>query len=320
MPDHDVSVMAYLHYDPTLPPNPSESGWDETTGSLLVNKFTTNSLLAAISAVVYNSATNSYDYAKVKAITVVGTLSRYDWEMLIGSRFTNLTYLDVSRTTGLSTTSYDGYDRGYTLTTLLLPATVSTIGYNTFNNFTALRSITCYAATPPKVENNGFSGVPTDATVYVPAESLPLYAEADGWKELFRSDNVREEGTVIRARDITRNYGEEVDEYYFEMIGERVLGMPKITCAATKTSPAGEYPIVVERGSIQGDNVSFVNGKLTIVGGPVGTLEGGEATGIDHPSTPNTHHPSPIYDLQGRLVESQSSKGVVIVNKKKIVK
>ena len=183
MPDHDVSVMAYLHYDPTLPPNPSESGWDETTGSLLVNNFTTNSLLAAISAVVYNSATNSYDYAKVKAITVVGTLSRYDWEMLIGSRFTNLTYLDVSRTTGLSTTSYDGYDRGYTLTTLLLPATVSTIGYNTFNNFTALRSITCYAATPPKVESNGFSGVPTDATVYVPAESLPLYMEADVWKD-----------------------------------------------------------------------------------------------------------------------------------------
>ena len=141
-----------------------------------------NSLLAAISAVVYNSATNSYDYAKVKAITVVGTLSRYDWEMLIGSRFTNLTYLDVSRTTGLSTTSYDGYDRGYTLTTLLLPATVSTIGYNTFNNFTALRSITCYAATPPKVESNGFAGVPTDAAVYVPAESLPLYMEADVWK------------------------------------------------------------------------------------------------------------------------------------------
>ena len=183
MPDHNVSVMAYLHYAPTLPPNPSESGWDETTGSLLVNNFTTNSLLAAISAVVYNSATNSYDYAKVKAITVVGTLSRYDWEMLIGSRFTNLAYLDVSRTTGLSTTSYDGYDRGYTLTTLLLPATVSTIGYNTFNNFTALRSITCYAATPPKVENNAFYNVPTDATVYVPAESLPLYMEADVWKD-----------------------------------------------------------------------------------------------------------------------------------------
>ena len=183
MPDHNVRVMAYLHYAPTLPPNPSESGWDEETGSLLVNKFTTNSLLGAISTVVYNSATNSYDYAKVKAITVIGTLSRYDWEMLIGNRFPNLTYLDVSRTTGLSTTSYDGYDRGYTLTTLLLPATVSTIGYNTFNNFTALRSITCYAATPPKVESNGFSGVPTDATVYVPAESLPLYMEADVWKD-----------------------------------------------------------------------------------------------------------------------------------------
>lgn len=183
MPDHDVNVMAYLHYAPTLPPNPSESGWDEATGSLLVNKFTTNNLLGAISTAIYNSVTNSYDYAKVKAITVVGTLSRYDWEMLIGSRFTNLTYLDVSRTAGLSTTSYDGYDRGNTLTTLLLPATVSTIGYRTFYNFTNLRSITCYAATPPEVESDAFYGVPTDATVYVPAESLPLYMEANVWKD-----------------------------------------------------------------------------------------------------------------------------------------
>lgn len=182
MPDHNVSVMAYLHYAPTLPPNPSESGWDEETGSLLVNKFTTNSLLGAISTVVYNSATNSYDYAKVKAITVIGTLSRYDWEMLIGSRFPNLTYLDVSRTAGLSTTSYDSYDRGNTLATLLLPATISTIGSRTFYNFENLRSITCYAATPPEVENNAFYNVPTDATVYVPAESLPLYMEANVWK------------------------------------------------------------------------------------------------------------------------------------------
>lgn len=183
MPDHNVSVMAYLHYAPTLPPNPSESGWDEETGSLLVNKFTTNSLLGAISSVVYNSATNNYDYAKVKAITVIGTLSRFDWEMLISDRFPNLTYLDVSRTAGLSTTSYDSYGRGYTLATVLLPATVSTIGSRTFYNFENLRSITCYAVTPPEVENNAFYNVPNDAIVYVPAESLPLYMEANVWKD-----------------------------------------------------------------------------------------------------------------------------------------
>ena len=184
-----------------------------------------------------------------------------------------------------------------------LPTTVTTLGHRSFANVLIMREMHVRNAHPAAVQDDTFEGVdPGFLLLCIPAGSRPLYAEADGWKELFRSDNVREEGTVIRARDITRNYGEEVDEYYFEMIGERVLGMPKITCAATKTSPAGEYPIVVERGSIQGDNVSFVNGKLTIVGGPVGTQDGGEATGIDHPSTPNTHHPSPIYDLQGRLV------------------
>ena len=153
-----------------------------------------------------------------------------------------------------------------------LPTSLTTIGQRALANMPVLRELRAKNAYPATVAGNTFDGVdPGFLLLRIPAGSRPLYAEADGWKALFRSDNVQEVGTIIRARDLTRNYGEETDEYYFEMIGERVSGMPKITCAATKTSPAGEYPIVVERGSITSDNVTYVNGTLTIVGGPVGS-------------------------------------------------
>ena len=43
----------------------------------------------------------------------------------------------------------------------------------------------------------------------------------------------------------------------------------------------------------------------------------GIPTAIEHPS-PNTHHPSPIYDLQGRRVEN-AQKGIYIMNGRKVV-
>ena len=181
MPDHDVNVVAYHHYAPTLPPNPNESGWDESTGTLTVNHFTPGQLLSAINMMV------NKEYSKVKAITVIGSIKNNDWDDLLN--FSDLAYIDISQTVGLSETSYDSWTRAHypkesePLATLLLPSTITTIGNRTFYNYTALRNITCFAATPPKVYEQSFYGVPTDAQVFVPAESLPLYMAAEGWKD-----------------------------------------------------------------------------------------------------------------------------------------
>ena len=40
--------------------------------------------------------------------------------------------------------------------------------------------------------------------------------------------------------------------------------MPSLSCEATATSPVGEYPIVITKGSVTNDNDSYVNGTLTI--------------------------------------------------------
>ena len=199
-----------------------------------------------------------------------------------------------------------------------LPASLKTIGDRAFANVLIMRELHVSGYTPATATTTTFEGVdPGFLMLYLRAGSRAFYEEAEGWSQLFKSDNVKEVGTLIRARNLTRNYGEDVDEYYFEIIGERVYGLPQISCEATKTSPAGDYPIVVSRGTITADDVTYVNGTLTIVGGPVGMTDGGEATGITSSSV--TLPASPIYDLQGREVE-KTSKGIYIQNNKKVMK
>lgn len=190
MPDKDVTITAHAHYAPELPPNPNESGWDEGTGSIIVNAFTPGKLQDAIYKFLYDPEIYNTDFSKVKAITAVGVITEDDWlSIFLYDTFKNLTYLDLSRTTGLSemgTRYYNpGSSKNETLTTLLLPATIESIeNYAYFDRLEALKSLTCYATTPPKIIANDFGKLPADVVVYVPAESLPLYMEADEWKEL----------------------------------------------------------------------------------------------------------------------------------------
>lgn len=73
-------------------------------------------------------------------------------------------------------------------------------------------------------------------------------------------------GTLaLTAKSYTREYGEENPAFEFEQSGTAILrGTPSITCAATKTSAVGTYDIVIAKGSVENENVTFVNGKLTI--------------------------------------------------------
>jgi len=190
MPDKDVTITAHAHYAPELPANPNESGWDEGTGSIVVNHFAPGGLYYAIYNTLYNPETYNADLSKVTAITAVGTITEGDWRsILLYNYFENLTYLDLSRTVGLSEPGIRYYNPGSrdneTLTTLLLPATIDSIGnYAYLDRLKALKSLTIYATTPPKLITDDLEQLPADMVLYVPAESLPLYMEADGWKDL----------------------------------------------------------------------------------------------------------------------------------------
>ena len=70
---------------------------------------------------------------------------------------------------------------------------------------------------------------------------------------------------VLTAKSYTRVYGDENPTFEFEQSGSATLrGTPSITCSATKTSPVGTYDIVIAKGTVENEGVTYVNGKLTI--------------------------------------------------------
>ena len=71
----------------------------------------------------------------------------------------------------------------------------------------------------------------------------------------------------ITAENKSREYGEDNPELTYTTTAT-LAGVPQLTTTATKTSPVGEYDIVVERGTVQGDYTSK-NGKLTVTKAPL---------------------------------------------------
>ena len=114
----------------------------------------------------------------------------------------------------------------------------------------------------------------------------PVFTEADGSQEkwadvtfnIFVMPDVIPE---VTADDKTREYGEENPELTYTVNAE-LIGKPELTTTATKTSPVGEYDIVVGMGTIEGFYTAK-NGKLTITKAPLtitaknDTIKQGEA-------------------------------------------
>jgi len=74
---------------------------------------------------------------------------------------------------------------------------------------------------------------------------------------------------VVTAKSYSRKYGEANPAFEYTTSGATLSGTPSITCAATATSPVGEYDIVASKGTVTNYNVTYVNGKLTITKAPL---------------------------------------------------
>ena len=74
---------------------------------------------------------------------------------------------------------------------------------------------------------------------------------------------------TLTAKNYNKVYGDENPTFGFTIAGEDLEGTPQITCDATKTSPVGTYPIVIKKGSVTNDQVTYVNGMLTITKAPL---------------------------------------------------
>ena len=69
------------------------------------------------------------------------------------------------------------------LKSIIIPETVTSIGESAFNLCKGLTSITSEAKTPPYCYTECFKSVKKSIPVYVPANSINAYKDADGWKD-----------------------------------------------------------------------------------------------------------------------------------------
>lgn len=62
-----------------------------------------------------------------------------------------------------------------------------------------------------------------------------------------------------------KTYGDENPRFGYRIYGDYVEGKPILSCDATALSPAGDYVIHAEKGTITDESVDFEDGTLTIM-------------------------------------------------------
>lgn len=175
VPKKKTQLTAIFEYDPQNPDNPNKNYWNKELGEVIVDDFKPGNLSGSIWSAINGASTSD-----VQMITVAGKMNDYDFGG--ANEFSNCTLLDISRVTGI--TEIPSYAFDYTnLESVCLPASIEKIGYNAFAYTSRLSSVTIYAMTPPSVDEKAFRDTGEGLVVYVPASSLPLYQEANVWKD-----------------------------------------------------------------------------------------------------------------------------------------
>lgn len=81
-----------------------------------------------------------------------------------------------------------------------------------------------------------------------------------------------EQAVTVRATSMTREYGDANPTLEYTVEGGELLGgAPSLSCAATPSSPAGTYDIVVSRGTLtnSAELLTLINGTLTVTKAPL---------------------------------------------------
>lgn len=175
VPKKKTQLTAIFEYDPQNPDNPNKNYWNKELGEVIVDDFKPGNLNGSIWSAINGASTSD-----VQMITVAGKMNDYDFGVV--NDFSNCTLLDISRVTGITEIPSYAFDNT-NLESVCLPASIEKIGYNAFAYASRLSSVTIYAMTPPSVDEKAFRDTGEGLVVYVPASSLPLYQEANVWKD-----------------------------------------------------------------------------------------------------------------------------------------
>ena len=129
-------------------------------------------------------------------------------------------------------------------------------------------------------ESNAFSTKPTATTTATSSSTPGTYpitisgGEAKNYSLTYTQGTLTiqkksVEPATVTANNLTMMYGDDVPTLTYTSEGGALNGTPKLSTAATKTSPVGTYPIKVEKGTVTNEAVTYVDGTLTISKAPL---------------------------------------------------
>lgn len=208
----------------------------------------------------------------IKSITISGSVNDADFAYIrsLGSQYI-LQSVDLHNTD--FTKLPDNAFMGTNLRKVSLPKSVTEIGKNVFANCEKLSEVRVYFREKPTSTSASFKDFSAShASLFVPAGTSEVFSRALRWKEFAA---INEFGTAIVARNFVRKVGEPNPTFTYTIQGKVVYGEPEFECEADENSPSGTYPIRILPGTINADNVDFVDGYIVV------TNEDGSVTGIE---------------------------------------
>ena len=93
----------------------------------------------------------------------------------------SISVMDLSNAYALSKIESKAFLNCYSLKTLILPDSVTSLGAGLLGNCTSLKNFYVKATVPPTMSSLGT--IPSTTKIYVPEESWSTYHQAEGWKD-----------------------------------------------------------------------------------------------------------------------------------------
>ncbi len=154
---------------------------------------------------------------------------------------------------------------------------------------TKLSGIRTLSYQPIEAGDNTFHGIAGHVRLYYPIGTADAYKQSAAWAPFFEKASMLQEiGTLIKARNKARYYGDPNPILGYVMSGDFVTGTPEIICEARQDSPAGKYTIHLERGTIDADILVLEDGFLAVAQAPL-TVSIADAQRGVHEADPQFH-------------------------------
>ena len=199
-----------------------------------------------------NDEDGEISHSEAAAVTSLGTAFK--------NANTMRTFDELQYFTSLTTIPDEAFRGCTNLTSLYIPQGVTALGNNALYSCSNLKYIAL--TNPSAVVDASSTTLPTKLTIFVPASQMEAYAANANWSKATITEYTGI--PTVTAHSASRIYGRINPTFTYVISGAPVNGEPVLVTEADNYSPVGEYPIVVQAGTITNKGLVLIDSIFTI--------------------------------------------------------